>query len=81
MSFEWRSILNGRTVTGITAGASVPEEFLPRLVDLYRDGRFPVDGLLTRYPFAEINTAVDDVRAGHGRQGGAHHGMIPLCTQ
>jgi aryl-alcohol dehydrogenase len=64
MSFEWRSILNGRTVTGITAGASVPEEFLPRLVGLYREGRFPVDGLLTRYPFADINAAVADVRAG-----------------
>jgi aryl-alcohol dehydrogenase len=64
MSFEWRSILNGRTVTGITAGASVPEVFLPRLVELHRAGRFPVDGLLTRYPFADINRAVQDVRAG-----------------
>jgi aryl-alcohol dehydrogenase len=64
MSFEWRSILNGRTVTGITAGASVPDVFLPRLVELYRDGRFPVDTLLTRYAFADINTAVADLRAG-----------------
>ena len=64
MSFEWRSILNGRTVTGITAGSSVPEEFLPRLVQLYRDGRFPVDGLLTRYPFADVERAVGDVRSG-----------------
>ncbi|WP_091944363.1 NAD(P)-dependent alcohol dehydrogenase [Trujillonella endophytica] len=65
MSFEWRSILStGRSVVGITAGASVPEEFLPRLVELHRAGRFPVDGLLTHYPFAEVNRALDDVRAG-----------------
>jgi aryl-alcohol dehydrogenase len=64
MSFEWRSILNGRTVTGITAGASVPEEFLPRLVELYLAGLFPVDQLLTHYPFADIDRAVADVRAG-----------------
>jgi aryl-alcohol dehydrogenase len=65
MSFEWRSILGtGRSVVGITAGASVPEEFLPRLVELHRAGRFPVDALLTHYPFADVNRALDDVRAG-----------------
>jgi aryl-alcohol dehydrogenase len=64
MSFEWRSILNGRTVTGITAGSSVPETFLPQLLQLHRDGRFPVEQLLTHFPFEQINEAVDAVRAG-----------------
>lgn len=64
MAFEWRSILNGRTVTGITAGSSVPEEFLPRLLELHRAGRFPVDRLLTYYPFEQINEAIADLRAG-----------------
>lgn len=64
MSFEWRSVLNGRTITGIVAGGGVPQEFLPRLLDLHRQGSFPVERLLTHYPFTDIDTAVADVRAG-----------------
>lgn len=64
MSFEWRSILNGRTVTGIISGASLPQLFLPRLLDLYAAGRFPVDRMYTYFPFEKINDAVDAVRSG-----------------
>lgn len=64
MSFEWRSILNGRSVTGIIAGSSLPQVFLPRLIELHTAGRFPVDRLLTYYPFDQINEAVAAVRAG-----------------
>ncbi|MGD9988567.1 NAD(P)-dependent alcohol dehydrogenase [Pseudonocardia sp.] len=64
MSFEWRSILNGRTITGIIAGGGVPEEFLPRLIDLHLEGCFPVDTLLTRFPFARIDDAIAELRAG-----------------
>lgn len=64
MSFEWRSVLNGRTITGIIAGGGVPEEFLPQLIDLHLEGRFPVDSLLTRFPFADINEAIAELRAG-----------------
>ncbi|MFG1779529.1 NAD(P)-dependent alcohol dehydrogenase [Micromonospora sp. NPDC049051] len=64
MSFEWRSILNGRSVTGIIGGSSLPQVFLPRLLDLHAAGRFPVDRLLTHIPFEQINEAVAAVRAG-----------------
>ncbi|WP_433359379.1 NAD(P)-dependent alcohol dehydrogenase [Streptosporangium sp. CA-115845] len=64
MSFDWRSILNGRTVTGIIGGSSLPQVFLPRLLDLYVAGRFPVDRMMTSYPFERINEAIADLRAG-----------------
>ncbi|WP_434740041.1 NAD(P)-dependent alcohol dehydrogenase [Micromonospora sp. SH-82] len=64
MSFDWRSILNGRTVTGVIGGDSLPQVFLPRLIDLHAAGRFPVDRLLTHFPFEQINEAVAAVRAG-----------------
>ena len=64
MTFEWRSILAGRSVTGITAGNSVPETFLPRLLELHHDGLFPVDQLMTKFAFADIDKAIDAVRAG-----------------
>lgn len=64
MTFDWRSILNGRSVTGIIAGSSLPQVFLPRLLHLHRQGRFPVDRLMTHFPFEKINEAVAAVRAG-----------------
>jgi aryl-alcohol dehydrogenase len=38
--------------------------FIPRLLDLHRQGRFPVERLVRNYPFAEVNTAMADSRAG-----------------
>lgn len=64
MILEWRSVLAGRTITGITAGNSIPATFLPQLLDLHRAGHFPVDTLLTEFPFGDINSAVEAVRAG-----------------
>lgn len=48
----------GLTVTGIIEGDSVPDEFIPELVELYRDGRLPLEKLVTTFPFADINKAV-----------------------
>lgn len=64
MSFDWRSILNGRTVTGIVAGSSVPQLFLPELLELNAEGRFPVEKMISYFPFEQINEAVAAVRSG-----------------
>jgi aryl-alcohol dehydrogenase len=58
-------IMNGRTVRGVLAGDSISDLFIPRLLDLYSQGRFPFDKLITFYPFDEINKAVEDME--HGR--------------
>ncbi|RJR51135.1 MAG: NAD(P)-dependent alcohol dehydrogenase [Desulfobacteraceae bacterium] len=57
-------IMNGRTVRGVLAGDSVSDLFIPRLLDLYKQGRFPFDKLITFYPFDEINRAVEDMEKG-----------------
>jgi aryl-alcohol dehydrogenase len=57
-------IMNGRTVRGILAGDSVSDLFIPRLLDLYQQGRFPYDKMITYYPFQEINKAVADMEKG-----------------
>ncbi|MCP9213215.1 NAD(P)-dependent alcohol dehydrogenase [Streptomyces cucumeris] len=64
MTFEWRSILNGRSVTGIIGGSSVPQVFLPQLLKLNAEGRFPVEKMITYFPFERINEAVAAVRSG-----------------
>jgi len=47
----------GRTVTGIVEGDVVPQTFIPRLLRLWRQGRFPFDRLVTTFGLDQINEA------------------------
>ena len=57
-------LAGGRTIRGIVEGDSVPQQFIPQLVALHQQGRFPFDKLVTHYPLAEINQAARDSTAG-----------------
>ena len=57
-------IMNGRIVRGIIEGDAIPDLFIPKLIELYRQGRFPFDKIMTFYPFEEINKAVKDMEEG-----------------
>lgn len=57
-------LLNGRTARGIIQGDAVPQVFIPKLIDLYRAGKFPIDKLIHLYKFDEINRAVEATRMG-----------------
>lgn len=50
---------------GIIQGSSVPQTFIPRLLDLQQRGVFPFDRLIRKYRFDEINAAFDDIRKGN----------------
>ena len=58
------TVLRGRTIHGTTLGDAVPAVFLPRLVELYKQGRFPVEKMMTHYAFEDIKTAIQDVEDG-----------------
>jgi aryl-alcohol dehydrogenase len=55
---------SARTVRGIIEGESMPDVFLPRLIELWRQGRFPIDRILTHYDFDVIDTAAHDAEKG-----------------
>ena len=58
VSLDMNAILvAGRTVRGIVEGDSVPAVFVPRLVQLWEQGRFPVERMMTHYDFDQINEA------------------------
>ena len=61
---DMNGILFGRSLRGIIEGDSVPDVFIPRLIDLYKQGRFPFDKLITCYEFEDINQAVEDTEEG-----------------
>ncbi len=54
----------GRSIRGIVEGDAVPQTFIATLIDLYRQGRFPFERLVTFYPFERIEDAVRDSEAG-----------------
>jgi aryl-alcohol dehydrogenase len=64
VSLNMDLIMNGRTVKGVLGGDAVADLFIPRLIELYRQGRFPFDRMITFYPFDKINEAVADMATG-----------------
>ncbi|MFC7166026.1 zinc-binding dehydrogenase [Halospeciosus flavus] len=57
-------LINGREIVGIVEGDAQPTQFIPTLIDLYQQGEFPFDELVTYYDFADIEQAVADSEAG-----------------
>ncbi len=61
---EMQTILNARTIKGIVEGDSNPDLFIPKLIDLYKLGRFPFDRMMTFYSLDQINQAAEDSETG-----------------
>ncbi|HKS45836.1 MAG TPA: NAD(P)-dependent alcohol dehydrogenase [Amycolatopsis sp.] len=66
LTIDQGHLLFGRTLVGVIEGDSVPAKFIPRMIELYQQGRFPFDKLITTLPFEQINEAID----------AAHHGKL-----
>ena len=54
----------GRRLIGIVEGESDPDSFIPQLIDLYQQGKFPFDKMVRFYPFDQINEAIADSESG-----------------
>lgn len=61
---DMNNLIFGRTIRGVCEGDSVPEIFIPQLIELYRQGRFPFDRMIKNYSFEEINEACSDAKGG-----------------
>ncbi len=64
ISLDMNLIMNGRIVRGIVEGDAVPDLFIPKLIELYQQGKFPYEKLITFYPFEDLNLAVADMEQG-----------------
>ena len=64
VSLDMQSILNGRTIIGIVEGDAISDILIPKLIDLYKQGRLPFDKMITYYPFDQINQAAEDAETG-----------------
>ncbi|WP_054814204.1 alcohol dehydrogenase catalytic domain-containing protein [Nocardia arizonensis] len=59
-------VAQGRSVIGSYLGSAVPERDIPRYVDIWREGRLPVERLVSSHiRLDDINRAMDELAAGH----------------
>ena len=66
ISLDPHDLIKGRQIRGSWGGSSLPDDALPRFAALYREGRLPLEKLIThRYPLEGINEALDALDGGH----------------
>ncbi len=64
-SFDVNGVMTtGKRIIGIIEGDSVPDLFIPSLVELHAQGRFPFDKLVKFYSLDQINQAAEDSEKG-----------------
>lgn len=63
-SVEHQPALWGKNIVGTLGGSSTSAEFIPALIALYQQGRFPFDELVKYYDLADIETAIGDSLSG-----------------
>jgi aryl-alcohol dehydrogenase len=64
VSIETPVLQNGRVVRGVIQGDSLPQQFIPALVDHVVAGRFPIERMITFYDLADINRAAKESSEG-----------------
>ncbi len=65
VTVEMLGLLPGKSLRGVVQGDSVSKTFIPKLIDLWQQGRFPFERLITFYSGIEaIETAANDMSKG-----------------
>lgn len=65
VSFEiGASLVKGWTFKTVVQGSSVPQSFIPQLIQLWKEGRFPFEKLVSDYSLQDINQGFEDSKNG-----------------
>ena len=65
ISLDPHDLISGKQIKGTWGGACDPDRDVPRLMQLYLDGKLPLERLIThRYPLERITDALLDLEAG-----------------
>ncbi len=61
VTFDIQNELMGefKSLLGVVEGDSIPKLFIPKLIEYYKQGRFPIDKLIRFYRFEELNEALE----------------------
>ncbi len=65
MTFDVMPFMStGLTIRGVVEGDTDIKTFIPKLVSYYKAGKFPIDKIVKKYSFEEINQAIEDSESG-----------------
>ncbi|KIL49331.1 NAD(P)-dependent alcohol dehydrogenase [Jeotgalibacillus soli] len=64
VSLDINTILFERNYKGFLMGEGVPQLYIPMLIELYKQGKFPFDKLINYYTLEQINDAIQDTKNG-----------------
>ena len=57
-------LLGSKAYIGCREGDSQPDEYIPRLVEMHRNGEFPVEKLVKVYDYKDIEKALHELHEG-----------------
>ena len=63
-SLDHLRTLWGKRIVGTLGGGANSQDLIPALLGLYKQGRFPLDRLVTTYDFADLDTAIAEATSG-----------------
>lgn len=64
VSVDVKFMMRSRRLVGVTEGDANPPDFIPQLIELYRQGKLPLEEIIRHYPFRDIETAARDAKSG-----------------
>jgi aryl-alcohol dehydrogenase len=64
LSLPLRDLVVGRQLRGIVEGDSLPQVFIPYLLEQWRQGSFRIDALISHFPAAELPAAITAMHDG-----------------
>jgi len=53
-----------KTLSSMQEGDAIPKILIPKMIEMYKKGKFPFDKLIKKYDFEDINQAFDDSEEG-----------------
>lgn len=56
-------MVKGWTFKTVVQGSSVPQVFIPRMIQLWKDGRLPFEKFVNDYTLDEINHGFEDSKS------------------
>ena len=65
LAVDWSPFIGmGRQLRGVAMGSSDPHTFIPRLIELWQEGRLPFDKIITEFPLADFDLALRAMERG-----------------
>lgn len=64
LNFTNDILMEGKTILGTIQGDSTPQLHIPKIIQYFKEGKFPFDKLVKFYDFKDINQAFNDSKSG-----------------